>query len=329
MTAPPASTQSESIVRFRALVRTVGAYAAQHPVFRVDELDAALYITAPLERARRQRALLRLVRLGALTKIAKLTYAIAGDARTGRGAPPWRPTERAHVYAAAGRLHRDGVIAYRSALETYRVLPVRQSGDVVVVTAAGDGTRVKRWDSVQILRVKPPRHVRRLARSALGVGWMRAGDTTIRVTAPERTFVDAVNRPYLVGSWQEILEGLAALVGCYRFDWDALLTYTRDVKCGATASRVGWLLEQGREWNGVTDATLAGLERLRASGPQYWISSDRPPGGAGGARYASRWQIMVPRSLVALSCAINRQMRIARSRVANARVTRRDPGAQH
>lgn len=300
--------QEAGVARFRAMVRATGEYAARHAVFRIEELDAALGISARADRQRRSRVLRLLIRRAVLRRVARRTYAAGAEAFHTVASEPWRPRELAHVYAAAALMRGDGVIGYRSALELLGIVPPQLGGEVIVVGKAGGG-RALRWGTVPVRTVKPPRNVALAGRSALGVSWVQCGDAQVPITGPARTFVDALHRPRLVGSWGDVLEALALLVCRHALDWRVVVTYVRRLECAATASRVGWLLEQGQHWNGVPEPVLVTLERFRAPGPIYWVWSDRWECRAQGVRFATRWRLMVRREVVDVVRGINRRMR--------------------
>jgi predicted transcriptional regulator of viral defense system len=301
--------RADRVRRFQAMMAAVGAYAAQHPVFRLEDLDVALRVDDRHGRLRRSRVVRRLVRRGALVRLARSVYAGVGEGRAGAGVRAWGPGEALNVYAAVAMLSRDSVLAYRSALEIYGLLPRRSTCDVIVVSHSG-WRRAVRWGGVHTHTVKPPTGLARSGRCELGVRSVRRGETDVRVTGPERTFVDAFDRPRLVGSEREILTALAELVRRHPFDWRLLVAYVRRLGRGTTAARVGWWLERGHGWNGVPAEVLVVLERLRPTGPAYWSWRDRERCAQVEGRFATRWNLMVPGTVVALAREINHRMRV-------------------
>lgn len=303
--------QEELVRKCRAMTVAVGAYAAQHPVFRVEELDAALRLTDAEARARRGRVINRLRQRGVLKRIARQTYGVVREQPDGRGRPDWRPSDAGEAYGAAGRVYGDGVIGFRSALEVYGAMPYRPGQDVVIVSQAGRRRSV-RW-GLSVRTVPSPKHIVLSGRCDLGVRSIRIGEVTVRVTGPERTFVDALHRPRLVGSWCEICEALARLMSRRTFDWRVLLLYVRRLQCPTTASRVGWFLERGQTWNRVPERVLQVLERLRSPGPVCWVWHDRWHCAKQGVRLATRWNIRVRRDVEERVRSINREMREGRA----------------
>lgn len=299
----PGERHAARIRAFRAAVARVGAYAAVHPVFRAEDLDAALGIRDAWGRALRSRAVCQLVRRGVLTRISKWAYGVTAELRGGH----LRGRMIDDLAAAAVRDNRDAVIAYRSALALHGVLPRRPEDEIIVVSASG-WERAERYGVVRIRRMDPPRTVVQAGQSQMGVEWKRLGRSRVPVTGPERTFVDALCRPQHTGSWEEIVRGLAALVSRYQMDWELLVAYAEVLGERTAAARVGWVLDRGGPWNGVPEEILARLEGLGPAGPRYWASA-REQRRALGGRYSRRWRVVVPKDVALVMREINRAKR--------------------
>jgi predicted transcriptional regulator of viral defense system len=248
------------------------------------------------------------VRRGALMRLTWGTYAAAAEVPVGPRRDGWRPGAAPHAYAAAARVSADGVIAYRSALELLGVLRPRPDGELIIVSRTG-WQRGVRWGGVRMLTREPPIGLVRSDQCALGVQWVRRDEISVRITGPERTFVDGLDRPDLVGSWGEVLAALAALIHRHQFNWGVLRAYVRHLGRRTTAGRVGWVLEQGAAWNGVPEPILADLAVLGPAGPSYFVWRDRERCAEVGGRYATRWKLMVPEEIVMISREVNRRMR--------------------
>jgi predicted transcriptional regulator of viral defense system len=281
--------------RFNRVLAAVSAYCAQCPVFRTEELDAAIGVRDPDARLQRTRVLQKLVARGAIVRLMRRTYIAVerGDyASTGRRARPL-----ADMYAAAARMKPDAVLAFRTAFEIYGALPARPGRPFLYLSRIG-GSRLREWGGVQGLAIEHAAVLLRTKRWRMGTAVVRRGDATVRVTTRERTLVDALDRWEQVGSWGEIVVGLRRLIEGHRIDWEEVVAYAKQLGRGTTAARVGWYLEQGLAWNRVPASALAALERMRPRGPVYWDWTDRRCGAAPG-QYSTRWNIVVPRAVVA------------------------------
>lgn len=292
-------SRAEIVERFEALVAAVSAYSAHEPLFRVEELDQALGIRDLDGRLRRTRALGKLVRRGALLRLTRRTYAVVE--RGDFASRPRLVTAVADPYAMVTRMRPDATLAYRTALEVYGALPARADRMALYLTRCGGGPRIRVAGGVQTCAVEHPRVLRRERRWRIGVAVMRRGDATIRITTRERTFVDALHRWRLVGSWVEIVPALLALLRGAVMNWSLVVTYVRRLGRRSLAARVGWFVERTAA-DIVPREALASLEAMRPLGPTYWDWTDH--GGRSGGetgRFYRRWNLVVPRHVVALT----------------------------
>jgi predicted transcriptional regulator of viral defense system len=278
----------------RQIAHGVSAFCAQHAVFHVQELDAALGIDDTARRLLRRQVLRGLAVRGVIVPLIRGTYAVAERAEY---AMPNRGVRLvADRYALASRMRPDAVLAYRTALEVHGAMPAR--GDRVwFLTRHGD-RGARRWGGTLGIAVDHQTALRRSGHWFLGVSVVRRAATSIRVTTRERTLVDVLDRPRLIGTWAEILPAVVSLVRTGHVDWSLVALYARRLSRATTAGRVGWLAEQLREEIGVPDAALATLEQLRPRGPFYWSKGAQQRGGIGG-RYYQRWNVVVPLSIAA------------------------------
>ena len=77
-----------------------------------------------------------------------------------------------------------------------------------------------------------------------GVNRHERSGVKLRVTGHERTMVDALDRPNLTGTWEEIWRSLESVEF---FDLEQVIEYTRLLENATTAAKVGFFLEQHRE----------------------------------------------------------------------------------
>ena len=78
-----------------------------------------------------------------------------------------------------------------------------------------------------------------------GVTHHERSGVKLRVTSHERTMVDALDRPDLTGTWEEIWRSLES-VEFFR-SGSRSVEYTRLLENATTAAKVGFFLEQHRE----------------------------------------------------------------------------------
>ncbi|MCG8620772.1 MAG: hypothetical protein MJE68_02070 [Proteobacteria bacterium] len=98
--------------------------------------------------------------------------------------------------------------------------------------------------------------------------------------------VDVLDRPDLAGSWEEIWRSLESVEF---FDLDQVVAYVRLLENATTAAKVGFFLEQQREFLMVEQAHLDALRELCPRNPHYLTRSRSK-----GSHWVKGWNLMVP-----------------------------------
>jgi predicted transcriptional regulator of viral defense system len=109
-----------------------------------------------------------------------------------------------------------------------------------------------------------------------------------RVTALERTAVDALDRPDLTGGPEEAWRSLSRVP---LLDLSMLLEYVRLRKQATLAAKVGLFLERHRDRLAVTPTVLDALRALRPRQPSYLDRSAR-------GKLVAAWNLIVPPALL-------------------------------
>ncbi|MDR2302392.1 MAG: hypothetical protein LBF38_10175 [Deltaproteobacteria bacterium] len=188
-----------------------------------------------------------------------------------------------HV-GVAGLLTPDAVISYRSALE-YRGL-VEPENYEITYSAARPLTQFG-FRGVVYRGVKFPKSLIRTARQNFMVDSIEVSQGLLRVTGLERTFVDIIDRPDLVGGWDQALGLLDHLND---LDLDAVVDYTKALGNSTTAAKVGYYLAGRTGETMVKSRHLAALSALKPNQPHYLDRSRRRDG-----KLISEWNLMVDR----------------------------------
>lgn len=106
----------------------------------------------------------------------------------------------------------------------------------------------------------------------------------MRSTSLERSLVDVLDRPELVGGMDEVWRSLSAVEAV---DFAVLARYAELVSRPVLTARLGYVLEShARRWL-TPSKLLAALEAKRPAGPVYL--DRRQPG-----RFVKRWNLVVP-----------------------------------
>jgi len=107
----------------------------------------------------------------------------------------------------------------------------------------------------------------------------------VRITSLERTFVDVLDRPDILGSWEEIWRSLESVEF---FDLAQVVTYLEHLGNATTAAKVGFFLSQHRDELMVDDKTFTALKTMIPKQPHYIDRSARTR-----CRLVSEWNLLV------------------------------------
>ena len=252
----------------------------KHPVFTGDDL--AEYLSSCGEvGSRTQEALLAYHRkTGRVVSVRRGLYAVV---------PPGSDPDLYSVdpFLVAAKLTKDAVLSYHTALELHgRAYSVREQ---FTYTASRPLNPVTFRTHV-FRGVKLPQPLRVANKENFGVVTGDRAGMEVRVTSLERTMVDALNRPDLCGSWEEIWRSLESVEF---FDLDKVVEYALLLENATTAAKVGFFLEQHREPLMVEKNHLKPLHDLRPRQPHYLDHGKRKSG-----RLVSEWNLVVPREVL-------------------------------
>ena len=187
-------------------------------------------------------------------------------------------------FLVASRAHATAVIGYHSALELHGMA---YSTFEMLIYLCPHPARPWTWRGVNYRPVGLPLALLRNQNDSWGVTKVDRQGLDVSVTSLERTLVDVLDRPDLGGGWEEIWRSLES----YRFmDVDRVVTYSGLLKNAATASRVGFFLEQHQQTLQVSETQLQALEQMCPKQAHYL---DHKRGG----RLAKRWNLVVPESV--------------------------------
>ncbi len=266
-------------------------FFARHPVFTVEEADrflAARQNGGPPNPATRQ-ALLRYYRQqGRLRHVRRGLYAVTpptaeAEAPSGDAADTFLIA--ADTFLIAARLTADAVLAYHAALEFHGLAHTLREERLVL--SEQTFVRPLRFAGIRYRAVPPPTALPPAERMALGVETHDRKGLPVRVTGIERTLVDVLDRPALVGGWEEAWRSWED--ADLALDFPFLMRYVRLLRNATTAAKLGYALEAGRERLAVPAAVL---EELRHLAPRQPHPAER--GLRAGTRLVGSWNLLVP-----------------------------------
>lgn len=166
-----------------------------------------------------------LLREGFLRRIAKGIYTLSLE--PGRASSP-------HEFLLGQLLVPNGAVAYWSALNYYGL--TEQIPRTVFIQ-----TPVKRgYKELLILDGKRFRVVVVRPEKFFGIRTIRLGRREVRITDPEKTIVDCLDKPKYCGGVIEVVKALKNA----RLDYEKLLEYAERMKSKAILKRLGFLSEK-------------------------------------------------------------------------------------
>lgn len=259
----------------------LATFFSTHPVFTTAEATSYL-ATQGAGSSRTRRNLLHYhARHGHIIPIRRGVWAAVPP---GAGSETWRPDP----YAVCSKLTSDAVIGYRSAL-TMHGLSYTTASEYTYLTSRP--ARVLEWRDLTFRPVLQPAALRRCGAELVLTTTLDRGGVSVVVTTPERTIVDVLDRPELVGGWEEVWRAAEAMS---YLNVAITVEYALLLENATTAAKLGLFLESHQEAFHVDDATLVHLEAARPASPHYADRRARDQG-----QLATRWNLIVPKGVIA------------------------------
>ena len=243
-----------------------------HRVFTREEMAAALDVPEQRTPATLDSHLARWGGSGRVRRLRKGLY-VRVDPTDIQLSTPVDP------YSLAGRVARDAVLAFHTALELHGYA---QSSYQRLYFCTWTKVRPLRHDGTSYVPVRP--RAGYAAAPLDGVETMDRPDGDVRVTTRERTLLDVLDRPELGGGVEEIWRSVAAIEVLDLRELERLL---QRIQRPVLVARLGFLLEAMRGRWMVSESLLDRLMQFRPRGP---VSLDRRQRGT----LVPRWNLVVP-----------------------------------
>ena len=255
-------------------------FLERHAVFTVDELDRFLSDRGSCNTSTRNSLLAYHRKQGRLVRVRRGLYATV----------PWSAGSASMTvdpYLVAAKMTKDAVLAYHTALE-FHGRAYSTHWRLFYVSASKSLPLTFQSHEFRGAPVPPPLLAK--GKEMFGVTRHNRSGVELQVTNHERTLVDALDRPDLTGTWEEIWRSLESVEF---FDLDQVIEYTRLLENATTAAKVGFFLEQRREPLMVEETHLDALRKLCPQQPHY-LTRSRPKG----CQWVKGWNLMVPTEIL-------------------------------
>lgn len=191
-------------------------------------------------------------------------------------------------FVVASKAAPDSVLSHHSALELHGLAQSVFFSTLTFLTLSS--VKPFSFEGIDYKPVRPRPKVLNKKQHARWVEYVLRGDTEVPVTSIERTLVDALDRPELVGGVEEAWESISG-IPAIRFD--DLVEYLRVLDRPVVAARVGFYLESRKEDLVVPETTLKRIDKLAPKSKVYFTRNNK-----GASRFVSRWNLVVPEALI-------------------------------
>lgn len=192
-------------------------------------------------------------------------------------------------FALASKLSKDAVIGYHSALAFYGNLHSERY-EYIYITAERKSKSIFEFAGNRYRSTQVPEALKKGHFEEFEVRKLSSINQEVRVTSPERTFVDVLDRPQFLGyDWEEIARSLDK---AYLGNPEVLVEYVKLLGSKSTASRVGYFLERVKESAGIEESII---EQVLAYASQTVAYLD--PSQKSKNVLSKKWNLMVPLSL--------------------------------
>lgn len=259
---------------------SIETFLDNHSVFSLKELDTFLSTYRTGNPNTRKALIAYYKNRGKVTSIRRGLYATV---------PKGLEHEHFQVdpFLLASKLATDAIISHHSALE---VLGKAYSMMRKVTFLSASKVEPLQFQGITYQRVQIYPELLVQKKEDLGTAIVYWQNSEIKVTGFERTMVDLLSRPDLVGEWEEIWRSLEAIEF---FDLDMILKYLLLLDNATTFAKVGFFLEQHKEALMVDDAFLQKLELHKPKNLHYMERHNRR-----NCTLLKRWNLLVPRELL-------------------------------
>lgn len=225
----------------------------------------------------------RLLRAGRIRRIRRGLYFIPSEDRRGR---------RPNRLAVASKVRPDGFLGYLAALEFYGA-----NYPLSVYLVRTSVAREDYFDPFENEGIRFEATIVKDTKSEIIRSPLGTTGYSVRVSSRERTFLDCLERPGLVGSWESVFKSLSRLRGV---DLGRLLSLLQERDEQTLVRKTGLILELL-----TVESPMFPMEQVRpylrrlvsmVDGPSRYIARPDTAVFARGSMRVSPWDLYVPRN---------------------------------
>jgi predicted transcriptional regulator of viral defense system len=190
-------------------------------------------------------------------------------------------------YLIAGRIRKDAVIGYQSALDFHGVSYSLHHHYYFMSESIISPFK---FNDDEFVCLSFPKELTEQQKLNCEVLYVDRQGLNIQVTSLERTIVDVLDRPNYAGGWEEIwrsAEHISIL------NLDKVTEYASLLNNASTIAKLGFFLEQFKQQFLVDENTLSYLEEKKPKGIHYLERTKRESG-----KHIPRWNLVVPNYII-------------------------------
>lgn len=191
-------------------------------------------------------------------------------------------------YLITSKITNDAIISYHAALQLHGVANTVRFEYTFLTTHAD--IRSFRHAGCVYKPVLQPDSLVKTENTNFAVEPLDRLGMLMRVTSLERTLVDILDRPDLVGGWEEIFRAFEAVT---HLQTAVMIAYAKLLDNATTSAKLGFLLDQHRDRLMITDNQIKELHKMSPQTPHYLDRRKRSNG-----KVSLDWNLIVPTEIL-------------------------------
>jgi len=252
----------------------------EHPVFRHEEFAACKASEGEIKPSSVNTALRYYLKVGQIKRIRRKLYVVI---------PPNQTPESVMVdpYLIAGKATEDAVLGYHTALELMGAAYTTFGQFTYITTQKSKPFEFqRRW----FQSVAMPTALQKNQKAFINIDTKDRQGVSLKVTNPERTFVDVLDRVELSGGWEEVCRSIQNFSV---LNIDEVIAYCLLLENKRLNATVGYFLSQRKGAFAVSDAQLKSLLNAAPKIPQYASKKTKEK-----FELIKPWNILLPVSVI-------------------------------
>jgi len=252
----------------------------ERPVFRHEEFAAWKASKAEIKPASVNTALRYYLKVGQIKRVRRKLYAVV---------PPNQSPKNVSIdpYLIAGKVTEDAVLGYHTALELMG-MAYSTFGQFTYITV--QKSKPFEFQGQWFQSVAIPTALQTKQKALVNVDAINRQGVSLKVTNPERTFVDVLDRIELCGGWEEVCRSIQHFSV---LDIDKVIAYCLLLENARLNATVGYFLSQRKGAFAVNDVQLKPLLNAIPKTPQYASKRTKEK-----FVLVKNWNILLPVSVI-------------------------------